>query len=255
MILKIQHFVTIITFCGLISCSESGSTLAKIDAGQISIDSTISEVKAIETFTAPYRERIDEVLDSALAFAPANYGKTDGKYNTTAGNLMADIVMAQADPIFNSRTGNHIDFVLLNHGGIRAPISKGTVTARTAYEVMPFENTIVVVELSAESVLDMVDYLIQSKRAHPISKELQLVLKVDGSLSRIRVNGEPLDKDRNYFVATSNYLVTGGDNMGFFKDGLAQTETDYFIRNAMIDYFKKVDTLSAEVDNRFYILK
>ena len=56
-------------------------------------------------------------------------------------------------------------------------------------------------------------------------------------------------------MATSDYLVSGGDNMVFFKDGQSITNLNYLIRNAMIDNFKKVDTISANVDNRFVKLK
>jgi len=167
---------------------------------------------------------------------------------------MADIVLEQLNPIFKSRTKKQIDFVLLNHGGIRAPIFKGKVTARTAYEVMPFENTVVVVELTGKSIATMIEYLAKSKRAHPLSKGIQVVLQKNGSPQSVTIKGKPLDTNQRYYVATSNYLVSGGDNMGFFKDGLNYTETDYLIRNAMIDYFKKVDTLSTQIDDRYYKL-
>jgi len=144
--------------------------------------------------------------------------------------------------------------VLLNHGGIRAIISKGNISARTAYEVMPFENTIVVVELNGKSVLEMVDFLIRSKRAHPLSG-IQIVLDENDKLKSLKIQGKAFNKNQNYFVATSNYLVNGGDNMGFFKGTINSTETDYLIRNAMIDYFKKIDTLKAVIDDRFYKLK
>ena len=42
--------------------------------------------------------------------------------------------------------------------------------------------------------------------------------------------------------------------MGFFKNMIDATDTEYLIRNAMIDYFKKVDTLNPVVDDRFYKL-
>jgi len=176
--------------------------------------------------------------------------KEDGKYNTSAGNLMADIILSESNAVFKARTGKNVDFVLLNHGGIRSIISKGNVSARTAYEVMPFENSIVVVELSGPSILEMVDFLIKTKRPHPIAG-MQIILDRNDQLKTLIINGQAFDKNRNYFVATSNYLVTGGDNMGFFKNRIGSTDTDYLIRNAMIDYFKKVDTITTTIDDRF----
>jgi len=254
MVLKIKHFVVFITIMGINSCNQEKSSLQTMRADNIAIDSSIVAIDSILEFTEPYRERINTVLDSALAYSPIKISKTDGKYNTTAGNLMADIIREQAQPIFKARTGKNIDFVLVNQGGIRSIISKGKVSARTAYEVMPFENNIVVVELSGKSVLAMVDYLISSKRAHPISG-IQIILNKDESVKEININGNPLEENKNYFVATSNYLVSGGDNMVFFKGGLGITDTDYLIRNAMIDYFKKIDTLRVQVDDRYYMLE
>ncbi|MFK7812501.1 MAG: 5'-nucleotidase C-terminal domain-containing protein [Maribacter sp.] len=252
--LKIQQFVIIITILLFASCKETPTNLSKIATKNIAIDSTLISIDSVEKFIAPYRKRVDEVLDSTLAYSPTIITKEDGEYNTSAGNLMADIILSEANPIFKSRSGKDFDFVLLNHGGIRSIISKGNVSARTAYEVMPFDNSIVVVELPGKSVLEMIDFLIRSKRAHPVAG-MQIILDRNDKLKSLKIQGRSFNENRNYYVATSNYLVTGGDNMGFFKGMLNATETDYLIRNAMIDYFMKVDTLKSPIDDRFFKLK
>ena len=252
--LKIQHFVIFLTLMELASCGNPPEQLTKLAGKQIAIDSSYTLVDSIQNFITPYHDRVEQILDSTLAYAPYVISKTDGTLNSTAGNLMADIVLSETDPIFEQRTGQHIDLVLLNYGGIRSVISKGNVTARTAYEVMPFENTVVVVELNGESILKMVNYLIKSKRAHPVAG-IQITLNKDQSINSISIGGNQLDLNRSYYVATSDYLVTGGDNMTFFSEALTKTETDYKIRNAMIDYFSKVDTLAPQVDLRYYQLQ
>ncbi|SIQ59085.1 5'-nucleotidase C-terminal domain-containing protein [Maribacter ulvicola] len=253
-ILNIKHYVIFITILGLVSCKETPKHLIELTGKQIAIDTSYTSVDSIQEFIQPYHDRVESILDSTLAYAPFVISKTDGKFNTTAGNLMADIVWNMTNPIFEKRTGNNIDMVLLNHGGIRSIISKGNVTSRTAYEVMPFENSVVVVELKGEALLKMVDYLIKSKRAHPVAG-IQLILNKDNTVKTFTINRKPVDKNKSYYVATSDYLVTGGDNMEFFKDALSKTETDYKIRNAMIDFFSKVDTLAPKVDLRYYQLQ
>lgn len=252
--LKIQHFVIIITFILFPSCGDVPKSLSKIQGKQLPISDSIAVDDSIASFVAPYRNRVNTVLDSALAYAPKVISKEDGVYNTTAGNLMADIVLSEANPIFKARTDNQIDFVILNHGGIRSIISKGNISARTAYEVMPFDNSIVVVELKGKSIRDLISFLIRSNRAHPIAG-LQIVLDKNDSLKSASIQGRPFDENRTYYVATSDYLVSGGDNMGFFKDNMGSTNTNYLIRNAMIDYFSKIDTVAPTVDNRFIKLK
>lgn len=252
-VLYIKHFVVFITIIALASCKEAPQHLDAIIGKQLMIDSTASTVGSISDFITPYRERVDAVLDSTLAYAPYPISKTDGTYNTTAGNLMADVTLSQSNPIFKARTGTDIDFVLLNHGGIRSGISKGNVTSRTAYEVMPFENSIWVVQLDGTAIMALVDYLISSKRPHPIAG-IQVILNTDETLNSITIQGKPFDKDKKYNVATSDYLVNGGDDMVFFKDALSQTDLNYKIRAAMLDYFVKTDTLSPQIDNRYYTL-
>lgn len=249
--LKIKHFVLFVTIIHFSSCRQPKESPTRITGQQVVIDSTSGSVDSIAEFILPYHNHVEEVLDSTLAYAAWDITKTDGLYNTTAGNLMADIILEQAAPIFKNRTGKDLDFVLLNHGGIRSSISKGNVSARTAFEVMPFENNTVVVELSGTSVKEMLTYLIKSKRAHPVAG-IQLVLNRDNSIKSLLIDGNPFDENKSYHVATSDYLVSGGDDMVFFKDALTVTDIDYKIRNAMIDYFTKVDTLAPKVDLRYY---
>jgi 2',3'-cyclic-nucleotide 2'-phosphodiesterase (5'-nucleotidase family) len=252
--LKIQHFVIIIIIGVFISCKQHPPALFKIEGKQLPITNSIAPVDSIEQFVTPYRNRINEVLDSTLAYATDTFSPKDGSLNTSAGNFMADIVMSEARPIFKKRTKKEIDFTLLNNGGIRAEISKGAVTTRNMYQVMPFENTIVVVELPAKSVRELIAFLIDSRQPHPISG-IQIKLDRDGSLASVNIQDKPFDEDRTYFVATSNYLVNGGDNMNFFKNNISVTETDYLLRNAMIDYIRKMDTIVPLVDDRFTQIK
>ena len=66
-------------------------------------------------------------------------------------------------------------------------------------------------------------------------------------------SGEDLsfDETKNYFVLTSDYLQEGGDKMNFFKNPVSLHKTGYKIRTAIIDYFKKVDSIIPNLDKRF----
>jgi len=234
----------------LSSCKEKPAVRNKTQVTKITISDSITPVDSISTFIAPYRERVNTVLDLPLAYAPAVISKSDGTLNTSAGNLLADIILHKGNPIFNARTGKQIDVALINHGGIRAIISKGNVTARTAYEVMPFENTIQIASLKGTAIRSLISYLIAADQPHGIAG-MQITLDPDKKLNAVNINGKPFDEDRIYYVATSNYLLNGGDNMGFFSESLEIHETEYLIRNAIIDHFKAVDTIHAKVDDRF----
>ena len=233
----------------LLSCKED-KHLYKIEGQQISITDSLETNAEIEAYIKPYRENLEKSMGTVLAYSVDTYSKRDGELNTAIGNLMADAVLEESNPVFKQRTGKDIDFVLLNHGGIRAIMSKGNVTTRTAYELMPFDNSVVVVELKGAQVKELIDYLADRKRAHPISG-LKLVLDKDYKIVSSMVNDEPIDFDKTYNVATNDYLYNGGDKMDFFKTNDSLYVLDYKIRNVLLDYFKKKDTLSPVIDDRF----
>ncbi len=233
-----KHILLACCLLVLSSCKEPFHN-TKIEGRQIKVSDSIAMDEEIERFIQPYRTHLNATLDSVLAYSVDTYSKRDGEYNTAIGNMMADAVYEQANKVFNVRTGNTLDFVLLNHGGIRSIISKGDVTLRTAYEVMPFENSVVVVNMPGEKVQELLTYLSKAKRAHPISQ----------------LNGQPIDYNKSYYVATNDYLYNGGDRMTFFQPNDGLEVLDYKIRNVLIDYFTQIDTLNPVIDNRFIQLK
>lgn len=247
--LKIQHIVIFITII-FISCVHEPSKLSAIKGQQLSIENTLVFDPEIESYIKPYQIRVNEVLDSVLAYAPIPISKTDGKFNSSAGNLLADIILSEANPIYFQRTGENLDFAIANYGGIRSVISAGNITARTAYEVMPFENTIVVVDLKGDEIVQLIHFLIKSRNPHPISG-LKITIDASRKLKDFKIKGLAFDKNKTYHVATVDYLVNGGSDIGFYDDLLERTDLNYYLRNAIIDYFKKVDTLTSSVDDRF----
>ncbi|WP_299173853.1 5'-nucleotidase C-terminal domain-containing protein [uncultured Allomuricauda sp.] len=253
-ILKLKQFVAFVTFCLFLSCQQEKGQLTKVQGKQLKIDTSLASVDSISDYIAPFKSRIDQVLDSALAYAPKTIPLDDAPHNTSLGNLMADIVFAETSPLFKSTTGKDLDFVVLNRGGIRTIVSKGNVSARNAFEIMPFENYISVVELDGAAVRELIDFLVNATRAHPIAG-MQIVLNKNGGLESVDIQGSPFDETRNYYVATSDYLVQGGPSIGFFDEMVNVTDTGYLLRNAIIDHLKKIDTVKAAVDNRFIQLK
>lgn len=228
--------------------------LYKIEGKQITISDSLETNAEIEAFIKPFREHVSKDLDSVLCYAVDTYSKNDGKLNTAIGNLMADAVYEESNPIFKKRTGFDIDLVLLNHGGIRSIITEGNVTTKTAFEIMPFENSVVVVKLKGQQVQELIDYLKKAKRAHPISG-LKLVLDENYNTVSATIKGESFDLNKSYFVATNDYLYEGGSNMDFFKTNDSLYVLNYKIRNVLIDYFTKKDTLSPVIDDRFIQLE
>ncbi|MGB0896265.1 MAG: 5'-nucleotidase C-terminal domain-containing protein [Flavobacteriaceae bacterium] len=229
--------------------NDTPAKLHQIKATQLKTDSTIIPQQAVTDFITPFKTHLNEQLDAILCTSPIDLTRTDAELESSLGNLMADICYEQGTPLYQKQTGNTVDFVLFNYGGIRAPIAQGHITARHAFEVMPFENELVVVELSGDKIKELLNYLAINKKAHPISK-LRLQLTKD-SYTNVTISDKKFDASKNYFVMTSDYLQEGGDNMNFFKNPVSLHKTGYKIRTALIDYFKKKDSIIPNLDNRF----
>jgi len=215
-----------------------------IDYSRIDIvgleDSTLTHIINV------YKDSIDLKLDNVIGFSKGLYTKDDYskiKFNSSLGNLIADIIFKQADSVFYKSFGNNIDFVLQNHGGIRSSLLEGEIKLTDAYKILPFENEIVVLEISKEVFDEMVLFLSNEKFPHPISG---FSIMDDKAL---------IDKEKSlndkFFLATNDYLLSGGDNMFFLERNSGVFNLGYSLRDAFIDYTINEEDLESKVDNRF----
>lgn len=244
----LKLFVIFLTLSLVISCGKQNYHISKIEGKRITITDNEKEDSLIENYIKPYREHINKDLNNILAYCPVTLDKT-GEWQSTIGNLMSDVTLQRGNTLFMAREKKNIDLCILNHGGIRSILPKGNVTTRTAYEIMPFENSLVVIALKGEQVFEMVDYFIATQKPHPLSG-ITFTIGKDNVAKNILVQGKPIKTDVIYYVATNDYLSNGGDNMVFFKKGTQKFDLDYKLRNILIDYFKEVDTIPLINDVR-----
>lgn len=247
-LLVLKQIVLFLTFLTIYSCSSTQYNVKKIVATKTNVNTDIANDSDIEAYIKPYRDRVDLEMNKVLSVAIQKIDKS-GKWQSPMGNLLSDATLTEGSPVFEKRQGKKIDVCLLNNGGIRADINKGNVTVRTAFEVMPFENKLVVVELSGAVVEEMANFFIADKKPHPLAG-MTFVIDKNQNVKNIFIQGKPLDKTLKYYVATNDYLAGGGDKMDFFKKGTALFDLDYLLRNVMIDYCNKNTTLVVPTDIR-----
>lgn len=243
------NYLCFVLFLIAFGCQDENYKKERIQADIHLLDKQSEIDSTINAFVKPYRNRLTAEMDSVLAYAPKSLSKKDSRYNTAIGNMMADAVFELANPIFQKRKGSPFDAVLLNYGGIRASLNQGVVTTRTAYNIMPFENEIVVVELNSTQINEMFEYLEQGT-AHPIAG-MAITLDAAERVKTSKTQGKVIEEDKTYFIATTDYLQQGGDHMDFLTQPLSIINLDYKMRTVLIDYFKKYDTIAPVVDDRF----
>lgn len=247
-------FVIFLTFSTLLSCANRTYTVTKIQGKQLPITATVDNEndKTIENYILPYRTRINKDLDSVLAFCPVTLDKKATNLQSTIGNMMADVVLEYGNKVFEKRENKSISICILNNGGIRAILPKGNVTARNGFEIMPFENSLVVIALRGREIKELIAYFVKEKQAHPLAG-LTFTIDKNNVAKNVLVQGKPLQDDSLYYVGTNDYLANGGDNMSFFSKGEHTYDLDYKLRNILIDYFKNVSNVTAKQDNRIIV--
>ena len=194
-----------------------------------------------------YKDSIDLKLDLIVGYSEGFYTKTDFNdinFNSSLGNLVADILFTQSDSVFNKQEDKKIDFVLQNHGGIRSSLFEGDIKLTDIYKILPFENEIVIIEVFGETVEDIIAFLRKEINPHPISG---LLIKPDNAV----VQGKLIDPSKKYYISTNDYLLNGGDNMFFLKNNSKVYRLGYSLRDAFIDFTKTNLKLSSKIDKRF----
>lgn len=235
----------------LFSCSREHQKLKKITSKTSVIDSVILTDSSYVKLYLPYKKKLQEKINEKLSFTKVDIVRDNGVLQSTLGNFLADVCYEKANEIYAAKTGKRADFSFFNYGGIRAGISPGNITFENAFKLMPFDNTLVIAEMKGDKVEELLNYFVARNKANPISKQAQI--EISKGKASLKINGKLLQKNKTYYVITSNYLQTGGDKMTFFENPVSLFQTDFLMRDAIIEGFRKYDTLHPILDKRVIV--
>src|SRR5690625_2870627 len=166
----------------------------------------------VQALVDSWEDRLSDLLDQHLGFTTVHLDgeRTDSRTReTNLGNLVADTMRIALDA----------DIALTNGGGIRASIPEGAISLRDAYTVLPFDNTLAGIEASGSAIIEALEHGVSqypvdwggflqvsgvSFSFNPNNPPGERVLR-----DSILVNGEPIDPERIYRVATNDFLAAG----------------------------------------------
>ncbi len=203
-----------------------------------------------EEIIQQYRESLEADMNRLLVYS--EHVMERGTPEGTLNNFVADLVLDTGRQIYEPQDGKPIDFCLLNYGGLRVPLPEGEITYGRVFELLPFENEMVVITLSGEKTYELFQYLAQSSRGMPVSG-IQLTIS-NQTPESILIQGQEFDRSRTYKVLTSDYLAGGGDSMNFFLQPINYELLGKRVRDAIILHMQNVhakgEKISAELDQR-----
>lgn len=228
---------TIYIFALLLVACQSTYTLQsynnEVIAVESKIDSTVLEI------IKPYKNAIEFRMSEVLTYTKNDLKKE--KLQSTIGNFVTDLCLEYSDA----------HMCIMNNGGLRTTISKGNITREKIYELMPFDNELVVVKLNKNDYIKLVNYIV-SRGGEPFSG-----INIDINKNREIINYSwpvNFDKGEQVRVLTSDYLANGGDDMSFLKEK-KQQKLGIKLRDAIINFCSKKDTVDIQLDDRIKILE
>lgn len=164
---------------------------------------------AIAELIAPYRAGVDSLMSVPVGRLGRELPK-DTQVILNWGTDMVNDIAKKMNP--------EIDFTILNKGGLRRGLPKGTITEGQIKTLMPFNNRIMVIDIKGSELIPAFQQMAKI-HGNGVSKGVIVKYKKptnDGDLpelEEVTVNGQKLDPDKTYRVATIDYLAGGGDYM------------------------------------------
>ncbi len=211
----------------------------------IYITSGLRDDKEMDAIIQPYKNELEGKMNTKISHTNVELNKSGD--NSNLGNLLADYTFEGAEEWARKNNFPAIDAAVINIGGIRTIIPKGDIVTKQIYEVMPFENEIVIIKMIGKDVEGLFDYYLKTQKNNPVS---HLIIETDANvISRKLINGQPINYNKTYYIATSDYLATGGDNMFFFSKGEV-IFTGIKMRDLFLEKFRQNPEVSVPDDVR-----
>lgn len=233
----------------MVGCQRPWVASPALSSTDVPVDQSITPDPELEAQIAPYREEVTVKMSEVVGTAPV--ALSTGKYESLLGNFVVDLQLEQSAPLYNKP----IDLSLTTNGGLRVPLPQGEITTGHVFELMPFENELVVLTLKGETVQQLFTYAADRKNA-PIGNATYTVQ--NGKATKIKINGKLFDPSQTYTLVTSNYLAGGGDDLKMLQDAIKYENVGLLLREAILQQIRQLTaagkTVTAETGNRVTIL-
>ena len=224
--------------------NATASLITKEEASKVTPDAKVA-AKIAEIDKAQ-----GEVLSEVIG---KNTIELDGERNsvrfgeTNLGNLITDAMMDE--------TG--ADLAITNGGGIRASIKVGDITKGDIVSVLPFGNFVVTKQLTGAQIKEVLEFGVrsygESLGGFPHVAGIKFVVDpskpVGDRIISLTINGEALDMNKTYTVATNDFTAAGGDDYPCFAD--VPTINEYSsLEEILANFIKTLGTVSYTKQGR-----
>ncbi len=208
---------------------DNGAKHSKV----IAIDSRLDRVEPDSTMVnliTHYGHGVDSLMNQKVAVAVVDLKKDEAPLQ----NYVSDMALSQAKKMY----GNDIDLSIINSGGIRNDIPQGDVSIGQIMGLLPFNNRIVVMTITGKDLLEAFDVM-ASRGGDCVSENVDAVFDAETKkCTMVKINGEQVDPQKIYTLATIDYLAGGGDYMTSLTRGNVVANGNKVLYDEMIEFLQ-----------------
>ena len=222
----------LLLFALLLASCQTGYHLTGQQPTRIAVDGSVAADSSTVRWLTPYRQGLDRTMNESLATIRERLDRAIPE--SALGDLLADALLAQA----TKRYGKPVDVSHLNYGGIRNGLPAGALTTGNVFEVMPFDNQLVVLTMTGAQLMQFLNHFVANDEALIVGGVRVRVANkaiTDAKLT----NGRAINPADTYTVAMSDYVANGGGGAEVLKTIKTRDDVNYLIRDALIDYFRE----------------
>ena len=209
-----------------------------VDYQSYSIDGQVKKDTSMLNFLAVYKDSLSKTMNQVIGFSLNGLYKKQPE--SGLGNFMADAIKEIGQEVFKEK----IDAAFVNFGGVRSYFPKGDITVGHVFELMPFDNLLVLQHVRGDSLLSFMNH-IAKKNGWPVSG-VTMTIK-DSRAANVLINNQPIVADNIYVIANSDYIANGGDDTKMLKS-FKLTSKGYLIRDALLTYTKRLTEKGESID-------
>jgi len=227
----------------LYSCSTSSWTINSASSGRIVIDKSTDSIadSSYIAYLKPLKQLVDEKMNVVIGYAPETM--RGHAPESLLSNFSADVYRKVASDYYKQP----VDIAIVNLGGLRTTIPAGNVTVRKVFELMPFENELVILWLKGDKLNDLCQYF-AGMGGEGVSG-LRFTIS-NGKAVDITIGGQVIDLQKTYSIATNDYLAGGNDKMVQLAGYEKRVNTGIKVRDMLMEYIKNESANGRNIESR-----
>lgn len=227
---------------GWLDLELDGGRIVSWRGGLVPVTPRRAAAPRVSRIIDEYREKVRPLAGQVLARTEVPLpSEALLREETALGNFVADCM----------RLRSGADIALQNGGGIRTELAAGPITVGDIFTLLPFDNTLVLFELTGKEVTTMLrESLIRRHRGGWGHVSGVTFVDSGGAPADIRIAGAPLDPATIYRVVTNSFTAGGGDGYTAFRRARSRTDTDLSIRDVVMEELKRRGTIAPRVEGR-----